>query len=252
MNFGELLMANSMAEFGGGDDPEDPKNPFAKEMRILARKNLPYDNKNSLDLVRSASQRSGVNPALLLSSSFQEGMNKAIARPDEVSEAYVNAIKGDDAKNFPVDAFYNYGIDKFSDYLPRIKQYLPEGFEQRYKMYPAINEAGEDINTVAFRNNEDALTVKAAILKDASSEVDKYAKEKGVELDDQARNYFTLARYNARPESFQLMMDEYSKAKDKKAFIEKGETTKKKIHGNIYPRLENMTVAQSLLDEKTE
>lgn len=250
MNFGELLMANSMSEFGGGEDPKDPKNPFAKEMRILARKNLPYDNLNSLDLVRNASKQTGVNPALLFASSFQEGMNKAIARPDEISEAYLNAVKGDDATNFPVDGFYNYGIDKFSDYLPRIQADLPKGFEQRYKMYPAKNEVGEDINTVAFKTNADALIVKSAILKDAMREVDMYAKEKGVELDDNAKNYFTLARYNARPQTFKLMMDEYSKAKDKKAFIEKGETSKGNVHKNIYPRLENMTVAQSLLDEK--
>ena len=81
-------------------------------------------------------------------------------------------------------------------------------------------------------------------------EVDTYAKEKGVELDENAKNYFTLARYNARPQTFKIMMDEYSKAKDKKAFIEKGETSKGNVHKNIYPRLENMTVAQSLLDEK--
>ncbi len=149
MNFGELLMSNSM--FGEGEDPKDPKNPFAKEMRILAKKNLPYDNRNALDLVRGASKYSGVNPALLLSSSFQEGMNKAIAHPDEVSEAYVNAKVGAD---YPVDGFYNYGIDKFSDYLPRIQKYLPKDFDQRYKIYPAKNEIGEDINTAAFKTNE--------------------------------------------------------------------------------------------------
>lgn len=247
MNFGELLISNSATDLDDPEDPKDPKNPFAKEMRILAKRKLNYDNRSAVDLARDASKASGVNPALLLSSSFQEGLNKAIAHPDEVSEAYVNAKVPAD---FPVDGFYNYGIDKFSDYLPRIQKYLPEGFDQRYKIYPAKNEINEDINTVAFRSNADALTVKAAILRDAMDEIGKYATEKGVELDDTAKNYFTLARYNARPESFQLMMDEYSKAKDKKAFIEKGETSKKKIHGNIYPRLENMIVAQNLLDEK--
>jgi len=244
MNFGELLMSSNTVE---GEDPKDPKNPFAKEMRILAKRNLPFDNRNSLDLVRSASKKSGINPALLFSSSFQEGMNKAIARPDEVSEAYVNANVG---KDFPVDGFYNYGIDDFEGYYEKIKGDLPEGFDQRFKTYPAKNEKGESITTAAFRTNEDALTVKAAILKNAMSEVDSYAKTKGVELDDEAKNYFTLARYNSKPENFQIMMDEYAKAKDKKAFIEKGETSRKGVHTNIYPRLENLTVAQSLLDEK--
>lgn len=240
MKFGELIMANNAFAEG------DPENPIAKEMRILAKKNLPFDNRNALDLTRSAAKYSGVNPALLLSSAFQEGMNKAIARPDEVSDAYVNANVGAD---YPVDAFYNYGIDKFGDYLPRIKQYLPKDFESHYKIYPAKNELNEDIQTAAFKTNEDALIVKAAIIKDAMTEVESYAAEKGIELDDAAKNYFTLARYNARPESFKIMMEEYSKAKDKKKFIEKGETSKKNIHKNIYPRLENIKVADTLFTE---
>ena len=244
MNFGELLMSNSM--FGEEDDPKKKENPFAKEMRVLARRKLPYDNLDSLELTRAASKQTGVNPALLLSSSFQEGMNKAIAHPDEVSEAYVNAKIGGD---FPVDGFYNYGVDKFSDYLPKIKQYLPEGFDQRYKMYPAKNELGEPINTVAFRTNQDALTVKGAILRDAMNEVDTYAKEKGVVLDEDAKNYFTLARYNARPETFKTMMNEYAASKDKSKFIKEGQTSKKNVHKNISPRLENMTIANELLNE---
>lgn len=243
MNFGELLMANSMF---GEDDPKKKENPFGKEMRVLARRKLPYDNRDSLDLARTASKQAGINPSLLLPSAYQEGMNKAIAHPDEVSEAYVNAKIGND---FPVDGFYNYGIDKFSEYLPRIQKYLPQGFDQRYKTYPAKNELNEDINTVAFKNNEDALIVKSAILRDAMDEVDTYAKEKGVELDDDAKNYFTLARYNASPQGFQTMMDEYSKASDKKKFIKEGLTSKKNIHKNISPRLENMTIANELLNE---
>jgi hypothetical protein len=250
MNFGELLMANNA--FGEEDPKKKKENPFGKEMRILTKKNLPFDNKSSLDLVRTSSKLSGIDPSLLLSSAFQEGMNKAIAHPDEISQSYLDNVKGDDEKNFPVDGFYNYGIDKFSEYLPKIKKYLPEGFESQYKLYPGKNEQGEMVDTAAFKTNEAALIANAAILKDAMGEVEGYAKEKGVQLDDQAKNYFTLARYNAKPENFKIMMDEYSKAKDKKSFIEKGETSRKGVHKNIYPRLENMAVANELLNPPTE
>lgn len=243
------LIPNAPMGLIGEDDPKKKKDPFDDEIRILTKKNLPFDNKPTLEVIRNVSKQSGVNSALLLSSAFQEGMNKAIAKPDDISQAYFNNIKGDDEKNFPVDGFYNYGIDKFSEYLPRIKGDLPAGFESRYKIYPAKNELGQSVNTAAFRTNEDALIVKSAILKDAMREVDKYAKSKGVELDENAKNYFTLARYNASPKSFQLMLDEYAKAKDKKAFIDKGETSKKKIHENISPRLKRMVLAQSILDE---
>ena len=247
MNFGELLMSNSM--FGEEDDPKDPKNPFAKEMRVLSKKNLPFDNKNALDLVRASAKQTGIDPYFLYSSAFSEGMNKAIAKPDEVSEAYINAkVEGD----YPVDAFFNYGVDKFSEYLPKIQKYLPKGFENSYKLYPAKNEIGEDIQTAAFRTNQDALTAKAAIMMDTLSETDAYAKEKGIQLDDVSRKYFALARYNASPSTFKAMVDEYATSKDKEGFIKKGVYQNKyggKVHKNIYPRIENMSVAQSLLDE---
>ena len=244
MNFGELMMAGSM--FGEEENPKDPKNPFAKEMRVLSRRNLPFDNKTPLDLVRASAKQTGIDPSFLYSSAFSEGMNKAIAHPDEVSDAYINAkVAGD----YPVDAFYNYGVDKFAEYLPKIQKYLPQGFEKSYQVYNAKNEIGEDIQTAAFRTNQDALTAKAAIMMDTLAETDAYAKEKGIELDDNSRKYFALARYNALPKTFQHMMDEYAKATDKKAFIEKGQTSHKKVHSNIYPRIENMTIANELLNE---
>ena len=239
MKFGELLSV------GPGDKDPKEENPFGKEMRILAKRNLPYDNRNSLDLARDAAKFSGINPALLLSSSFQEGMNKAIARPDEVSEAYVNANVGAD---YPVDAFYNYGIDQFDKYLPNIKQYLPEGFDQKYKIYQAKNEKGEPINTAAFKDNQSALMVKAAILKNNADLMDKYATSKGVTLDDNARNYFTLASYNAGEANAMKMFDKYLLAKDKTSFIEKGDENWQKVHKNISPRMSNISIANELLN----
>jgi len=299
MNFGELLMANS--SFGDEIDPKGKKKPptIGDEMKVLARRNLKYDNKNSLDLARSASKYSGVNPALLLSSAYQEGMNQAVSKQG-VSEAYAAAKVPSD---YPVDAFFHYGIDSFSDYLPSIKQYLPKDFtEDRYKVFPASNEVDEktwakqnipllqqqgllpknfefdfyknmedvynasdkykgkvplskmaqSAHPAAFKTNEDALIVKAAILKSTMNEIDQYAKKKGLVLDDESRNYFTLARYNASPKTSYAMIDEFAAAKDKKAFLKQGVYKNKYaggVHKNISPRIESMGVAQSLLDE---
>ena len=305
MNFGELLMSNSM--FGEEDDPKKKKeNPFGKEMRVLSRRKLPYDNLDSLELTRAASKQTGVNPALLLSSSFQEGMNKAIAHPDEVSKSYMKHYdKGEISGDFPVDAFYNYGIDKFSEYLPKIQKYLPENFQNQYTLFPASNETderqwakqvipmlqkkgllgqdfkpefhgkgfyktmktvyeasdkygnglpemNESLMTGAFKSNQDAMIVKAAILRNTMEEVDTYAKQKGYVLDDEAKNYFTLARYNASPETSMAMLDEYASAKDKKSFLKQGVYKNKyggDVHRNVSPRLENMTIADELLNQ---
>jgi hypothetical protein len=242
MNFGELLMV-------GEDDPKK-ESQMAKEMRILAKRNLPFDNKSSLDVVRNVAKQTGINPALLYSSAFQEGMNRAIAKPDEVSIPYDEAqVKGLIPADYPVDAFWNYGIDQFDKYLPTIQKDLPQGFDQRYKMFPAKNEQGAMVNSVAFKSNEDALLVKGLILKNALSEVDNYAKQKGVILDDTARNYLALAKYNSGSENFPIMFDEISKAKDQKKFISEGQTRRKGVHKNIYPRIENMALADELLNE---
>jgi hypothetical protein len=44
------------------------------------------------------------------------------------------------------------------------------------------------------------------------------------------------------------MISEYGKSKDKKKFIEKGETIMKQVHGNISPRLARKKLAEELLN----
>ncbi len=221
------------------------------EMKILYNRPLRYDNNQpASQIVNSAAKKMGVNPSLLFSSSFQEGMNKAIAKPDEVSEAYLNANSKGDLKDYPVDGFYNYGLDTFGQKLDRIKKYLPAGFEQQYKVYDAQNEKNMPIKTVAFKNNEAALIAKSAMLKDVADTVDSMAVKKGIKLDDKARNYFTLAAYNGGEGNANQMMDEYLKAKDKNDFIDNGRTTRQGVHKNISPRLKRMQLADELLISK--
>lgn len=252
MNFGELLMANSMADFEGGEDPD---NPISREMRILAKKNLRYDNRSSLDVTRSAAKTGGISPALLLASAFGEGMNKAIAKPDEISQSYLDNVTGDDLTNFPVDGFYNYGLDTFGGRFKDLKTkgFLPQDWDEtRFKSFEALNEKKQKTSSAAFRNNEDALIAKSAIIRDEMELVKGYAKKNNIPLDDDSLNYFTLASYNAGFGNAQAMLDEFNRTPDKKKFIKEGLTTKKGVHKNISPRLENMMVAQSLLDEKIE
>jgi hypothetical protein len=188
-----------------------------------------------------------INKALLLSSAFSEGMNKAINSPDEVSEAYSMANKKGQLNGFPVDGFYNYGTDTFGDKLDTFRNYLPEEFKDRYKLFPATNEKGQQVTTAAFKTNEDALTAKAALLKSEQDNVNNYAARNGIKFDDKALNYFTLAAYNSGFHNASAMIDEYNKAKDKDAFIDKGLTKFKEVHANINPRMQNLKVAEDLL-----
>lgn len=262
MNFGELLMANSGFDFeDGGIDP--PESQMAKEMRILYKKNLKYDNRPAYQVAREVAQKAGVNPSLLFSSSFQEGFNKAIAKPDE-TEKYLQE-KGWFNKDFPVSGYDLYGLDTFGSRADEFiqKGYLPADFKSRYNVVELENDhmkkdpkTGKMIPdpqvvlSADFKTNQDALMAKAAFLRAESDAVKDYAKQKGIELDDDAANYFTLASYNGGFGNAKKMLDEYSESQDKQKFIKEGLTSRKGVHKNIFTRLENMTVAKSLLEEE--
>lgn len=243
-------------------DPSFDKNgdPLEDEMRLLYKRNAKYDNKRTVDIIRSAAKVTGVNPYLLFSSSWGEGMNKAIARPDEVSEAYNIAGKKDKAVfDYPVDGFYNYGLDTFGQRYEQLKKYLPKGFENRFKTYKAYNDktkvvdgkvvpAPELVTTAAFKTNEDALIAKSAMLRDEMDKVNRYAAKEKIDLDENAVLYFTMASYNSGFGNAKTMLDEYAKSEDKTGFIENGETTRKGVHKNISPRMKHLKLAKELMD----
>lgn len=236
-----------------GLDPDPkPKKPydFDAELRGAYKKAMAFDNKPAIEVARAAATRGGVKPSLLLSSAYQEGMNKAILNPDMVSEAFINAeAKGLDTKTYPVDGFYNYGLDTFGNNYSRLKKYLPEGFEKRFKVFGVKNEKNENVSSAAFMTNEDALVAKAAMLRDATDSVANYAKKKGIKLDPDDADYFVLASYNGGFGNAKTMLDQYAKAKDKKGFISRGETSKKEIHKNILSRIQRMKLADELFNE---
>jgi hypothetical protein len=92
---------------------------------------------------------------------------------------------------------------------------------------------------------------KAAMFRASLDDVNEYAKSKNIDLDDEAKNYFTLVSYNGGFGNARKMLDKYSKAKDKKSFVTNGDSEWMKIHRNVSPRISNMVIAQKLLEEKT-
>lgn len=266
MNADILNMAQNVLNFKnlgtagtGGDPPKgDPKvkpattpapktDTISDEMKVLYNKKMNFDDKSAKDIVNGVAKAQGVNPALLFSSAFQEGMNKAIAKPDTVSQDYINSKLEND---YPVDGYYNYGLDTFGDKYAQLKKYLPDGFDKQFKTFTATNEKGQKVNTAAFKTNADALTAKAAMLKDTAQQVQDYAAQKKINIDPKYLDYFTLAGYNSGMDDTKKIIDEYGAAKDKDAFINQGQTKYKQVHNNIYPRLQRMKLAQDLLSQK--
>lgn len=228
-----------------------PKYDPDKELRQSWGKTMKYDgNRGIKDVLTSAAKKGNIDPALLLSSSWQEGMNKAVLDPDAVSEAYLMASEKDKSlEAFPVDGFYNYGLDTFGNNLDKLQKYLPQGFDQRYKLFDAVNEKKEKMKTAAFKTNEDALIAKAAFMNYEKDYLLEKAKGRGIDLsqDVDALNYLTLASYNGGRGNGNIMLDEYASAKDKKAWVTKGLTSRQGVHKNIAPRVSRIGLSNELL-----
>lgn len=200
------------------------KNPFLQQGRAdwykALDKDLPMQKgTKTKDALYRVAQQAGVDPGLLFSSAMEEGMQLGFARPDDISEAYSmwSEKNGEQAGKFKVDGFYNYGLDRFGEEYERLKKkgYLGEDFAEKFTPYDAINERNEKIKTAAFVDDESALMAKAAMMRDATDQMNGFYEKKGGKLSDKAKNFFTLAAYNGGLGLAQKMYDSY----DQKGYL---------------------------------
>lgn len=219
------------------------------EYTIGWNKDFPMAGGKVKDAVYSAAKQTGLDPSVLYGSAMQEGMNKAIFKPDDISESYGSwAEKNvDKAKQFPVDGFYNYGLDTFGGNYKELqkKGYLPEGFDKRFTTFDALNEKKQKVSSAAFASDADALTAKAAMMRNTQDQVNAYAKNNNINLSDDARNFFTVAGYNGGFGNAKGMIDTYNKKgylKDdaflKDSFVP-GKGEYKQLIDNNRPRITN-------------
>ena len=228
---------------------EDPKK---REERLIKEKasekvivnrmlntNLKIDNRPASKVISSAAKKVGFDAGLLAGSSLQEGFNQAITDKElSYSEAY--DMGNVDKEKFPIDGFYYYGLDTFSDSADNLKKkgYLPKDF--KFQNFKAKNENGQMVNTAAFKNNEDALVAKAAYMKDFEDGVKEYANKINLPLNREMTNYLTLGAYNGGLGKAKVMIDELASGSNPDIYIKEGKTSMKGIHKNIAPRLEKM------------
>ena len=219
-----------------------------KELSENAGKPM-LEAKNSLaSLSKQAATEIGVDPSMLLASAWVEGGNKQAMKGNYTSPLYDKAFPTQEAfEQFPVDGFAAYGIDTIGDKWDKVKKFLPAGFEKRLKFYTNTNEQGQKVKSAGFDSDQAALMAKAAMLKYEEERVTDYAKKKGIELDDEAKKYFTMVSYN-RGNAF-TPIDEYASDKDKKTFISGGRTSKKEAHANVLKRMKSMESARELINK---
>lgn len=160
------------------------------------------------DSAVEAAKKVGLDPALLYSSAMEEGMSGLF--PD--SKGNISTADGEPPnKKYQVDGFFNYGLDNFHDQFKTMvaKGYLPKDFD--YLPHPTKNEKGEKVNSAYFKTPEDAMKAKAAYVKMEQDDVDDYAKKKGYNLSDKARQFFTLINFNGGEGTGHKMIDYYAK-----------------------------------------
>ena len=233
-----------IAQAGTEVTPQAPPQPSKKsQLDLVLESPSKFDNgKTFHDIVKEVATESKVDPRLLWSSSFVEGMNLAALKPNQVSNAYLaEHEKSSKILDYPVDGFYNYGLDNFGDTYPELvkRGYLPKDFD--YYSYKTTNEQNRPIKTAAFRSNRDAVMAKAAYLKYEADRVKHYATKQKLELTPDEQAFFTMAAYNGGLGSAQAMLEDLKKSGlTPSAFIKQGKTSKGQVYKNVKPRYDMM------------
>jgi hypothetical protein len=177
---------------------------------------FPLTDGNVKDAIKSAATYNKVDPALLYASAMEEGMSGAIDDKnwENASEDYVNwsTKNPDKSKQFPVDSFYNYGLDQFSGMAPALikKGYLPKDFQNNFTTFDTVNEKQEKLKASAFNTDANALMAKSAMMRLANDQLGEYSKSKGYNLTPEQKEFFMLANYNGGQGNMQKMLDSYN------------------------------------------
>src|ERR1700743_1341697 len=202
-----------------------------------------------------AAKEYGIDPALLYSSFMEEGGSGLFKNKDgtdtrgrKPGEYGYQGFYGD--KEFPINGNESLGMPNFNQVFPDLvaKGYLPKDFKSKFRGKDG-EFSGNDFKTL-----DDGLKDKAAWMKMSYDEVDKYAKDKGITLSKNAKDFFALADFNSG-ENFKKILKRYNDEgllKDDKFLNEhphKNEQIEAKddVWAHIAPRVK---MAQNLKKEK--
>ena len=243
-------MENAKDE-GPKPKPSLDKGKTAVERKLLSgfwNEELPLDKKKVGDMIMAAAKQAGVSPEVFYASAYQEGLRNAkyIGTPEDGDAAF----DSNTTDEYPVNGFFHYGLDTFGDKADSMKKkgYLPADFE--YQPFRAVNEKSQAVNSGAFKTNQDALYAKAAYLREFQDQVQDYATKKGVKVDGDALNYFTMAAYNGGIGNAMKMIDE-ARGRNVSEYVSKGLTTRQGVHRNIEPRMRYAKIMKDYLAEQT-
>lgn len=204
------------------DDPKEVKqkyyNDFYKRYGEYAKERADWGDFLNFRLKRDPNisfkkvfadvgKRQGIRPELLYSSTMEEGMRQMFPN------ARNSGVGGTDDPNYPIDGFFGFGLDTFSDQYKDLvtKGYLDPKFADRFKPVYKTNEKGERVNSAYFKDMDDAILAKSAMIRSASDDISNWATQNKIPLSDKAKDFFTLVAYNAGMGNAQKMLSSYAK-----------------------------------------
>lgn len=224
MNLKDQLQNLAQKYQVGGQTPstqEDWKqkystNPYFKDREDWGDKlqnKFPNAKNTVKESIYAASKRTGIDPGLLYTSAMEEGMKLALSGKDTGvrREGFVDYQKNNPkAKEYPIDGGYYYGLNTFGDkYGKTIKvSNLPKGF--KYTPYPQKGTDGSvAFNSAAFRTHEDAISAKAAQMKQVEEAMNYKLRDAKIDLSPEARKFFDMVGYNMGEEKTIEMIRSY-------------------------------------------
>lgn len=215
------------------------------------------------NLVTKAAKEYGIDPALLYSSAMEEGMSGLFKNKNGTDTK--NRKPGDFGyqdyygdKDFPINGGQSFGFQTFAERFPDLVRggYLPKEFEKEFRgTKSALGTDAEYAQANNFKTTDAAIKAKAALLKYNYDEVEKYAKGKGIELSNKAKDFFALATYNGGEGALHKLLKEYNEKgllKDDK-FLKENPHKGEKIPENldVYSHVQRrIRMADALKEQK--
>lgn len=157
-------------------------------------------NESIKNVVTKAAKEYDIDPALLYSSFMKEGGSGLFKNNDgtdtrhrKPGEFGYQGFYGD--KEYPINGNESFGVPDFAKRFPDLveKGYLNKDFASKFRGTKNAGEYSEN----DFKSVPDGMKAKAALMKMSYDEVDKYAKDNGITLTKNAKDFFALADFNS-------------------------------------------------------
>jgi hypothetical protein len=222
---------------------------------VLRVNDIPRGGSDTMkNITTKMGNKYGVDPALLYSSTMEEGASGLFKNLDgtdtkgrKPGEFGYQDFYGD--KQFPINGGQSFGFQTFAERFPDLVKggYLPKEFANQFRgVKAALGSDAEYADANNFKTPEAAIQAKAAMMKYAQDYVKGQAQKNNINLSPKAQDFFTLAWFNGGEGGVNRRLVPYSKngllqddkfLSQRPAQEESVKNTKDDVWGHIVPRM---------------